>query len=148
MYATRDWMGFRCIGSSATTYGKKACGQDHEPVDLSSTSDNEGQDDQTIDLSSTSDNEGQDDQTIDLISTSDNKEDQDGQTIDLSSTRDNEGQDDQTIDLSSSDNEGQSNQPVRSSQVRWNVQFEKLGEFKEKHSHCELFCAVARFPSS
>jgi hypothetical protein len=31
---------------------------------------------------------------------------------------------------------------------KWNVQFEKLGEFKEKHGRCEFFCAVARFPSS
>jgi hypothetical protein len=147
MYASRDWMGFRCIGSSATTYGKKARGQDHEPVDPSSTSDNRVQSDQTIDLSLTSNNGTQSGQPIDLSSTSDN-EDQDGQTIDLSSTSDNEGQDDQTIDLSSSDIDGQSNQPVRSSKARWNMQFEKLGEFKEKHGHCELFCAVARFPSS
>jgi hypothetical protein len=48
MYASSDWVGFRCVGSSAATYGKKVCRQDHEPVDLSSTSDTEGQSDQQV----------------------------------------------------------------------------------------------------
>jgi hypothetical protein len=107
MYASSDWMGFRCVGSSVTTYGKKARRQDHEPVDLSSTSDNEAQPEQPIDLSSTRENIGQDNQPIDLSSTS--------------------------------ENEGQRDHPVRSSQARWNVQFEKLVEFKEKHGHSEWF---------
>jgi hypothetical protein len=76
MYASSDWVGFRCVGSSVTAYGKETPRQDHEPVDLSLTS----------------------------------------------------------------DPVGQSDPPVWNSlEAQWNVQFEKLGEFKEKHGHCEFF---------
>jgi hypothetical protein len=79
MYASSDWVGFRCVGSSVTAYGKEAHRQDHEPVDPSSTS------------------------------------------------------------------QCQSDQPVWNSQdAQWNVQFKKLGKFKEKHGHCELFWFLDR----
>jgi hypothetical protein len=129
MYGSSNWLGFRCVGSSVTAYGKEVRRQVHEPVDLSSsTSDTEGQSDQSVknepvDLSSTSDTEGLSDQSVK------------NEPVDLSS--------------STSDNEGQSYQPVRRSlEAQWHWQFEKLGEFKEKHGHCEFFCFLTELSSS
>jgi hypothetical protein len=44
-----------------------------------------------------------------------------------------------------SEQESQADQPVISLQAQWNAQFEKLGEFKEKHGHCEWFSVLDHF---